>query len=231
MTSSVLIVAAHPDDEILGVGGTAAWHATRGDRVVTMILAEGATSRDLVRDAGKRAQELAALKGAAAKAAAALGLAPPRFGGLPDNRMDSCDLLDVIKIVEALITEVDPDVVYTHHGADLNIDHCVTHQAVVTACRPMPGTRPRAIYSFETVSSTEWSSPDIGPAFRPQYYVDISSTLGRKSKALAAYDMEMRPFPHARSLEATEALARLRGSQSGCAAAEAFMLVRQVVRS
>ena len=230
MPNTVLIVASHPDDEILGVGGTAAVHAARGDRVVTMIMAEGATSRDPVRDAKAREPELAALKAAAAAAAKALGLEPPRFGGLPDNRMDGCELLDVVKIVETLIADVEPDVIYTHHGADLNVDHRITHQAVLTACRPLPGTKPRAIYSFETVSSTEWSSADVGPAFRPQLYIDISPVLDRKLKALGAYQGEMRAFPHARSIDAVAALARLRGSQAGCHAAEAFMLLRQVVR-
>lgn len=230
MPNTVLIVASHPDDEILGVGGTAAVHAARGDTVVTMILAEGATSRDPVRDTKSREPELAALKAAAAAAARALGLEPPRFGGLPDNRMDGCELLDVVKIVETLIADVEPDIVYTHHGADLNVDHRVTHQAVLTACRPLPGTKPRAIYSFETVSSTEWSTADVGPAFRPQLYVDVSDMLERKLKALEAYHGEMRAFPHARSIDAVAALARLRGSQVGCHAAEAFMLLRQVIR-
>lgn len=231
MTNTVLIVASHPDDEVLGVGGTAAWHAARGDRVVTMIMAEGATSRDVMRNAEARNTEITELKEAAVAAAAILGLDSPRFGGLPDNRMDSLDLLDVIKLVEDLVTEVDPDIIYTHHGSDLNVDHRVTHQAVLTACRPLPGLRPRAIYTFETVSSTEWASDDTGPAFRPQLYVDISSTLARKLDALARYRMEMRPFPHARSIPAVEALAKWRGSQIGREAAEAFMVVRHVLNS
>lgn len=227
--SSVLIVASHPDDEILGVGATAAWHAARGDRVVTMILAEGATSRDATRNPVSREDELLALKAAATSAAKELGLAPPHFGGFPDNRMDSCDLLDVVKIVEDLVSEIDPDVVYTHHGGDLNVDHRITYQAVLTACRPMPDSRRRAIYTFETVSSTEWNSAEIGPAFRPQRYIDVTPFLDKKLAALGHYSMEMRPFPHARSVDAVAALARLRGSQAGCKAAEAFMVVREVV--
>ena len=229
MARSILIVASHPDDEILGVGGTAAWHAARGDRVVTMIMAEGATSRDMTRKAGKRGEEMAALKRAAAMAASALGLEPPRFGSLPDNRMDSLDLLDVVKVVEKLVAELAPDVVYTHHGADLNVDHRVTHQAVLTACRPLPGARPCSIYTFETVSSTEWASDCTGPVFRPQLYVDISASLKNKLASLEHYHMEMRPFPHPRSISAIESLARWRGSQVGYEAAEAFGVIRHVL--
>lgn len=228
MTRNVLIVAAHPDDEILGVGGTAAWHVDRGDRVATAILAEGATSRDKERDVDDRRLELQALRRSAALAAGKLGLPEPDFFGLPDNRMDRLDLLDVVKIVEEIVEKVDPDIVYTHHFGDLNIDHDVTHRAVVTACRPLPEVKPRAIYSFETVSSTEWSSIEQGASFRPQHYVDISAQLDRKLEALAEYPGEMRPFPHARSIEAVECLAKLRGSQIGRSAAEAFMVVRQI---
>ncbi|NOX40561.1 MAG: PIG-L family deacetylase [Alphaproteobacteria bacterium] len=227
---SILIVAAHPDDEILGVGGTAALHAAKGHRVETLILAEGLTSRDLRRDKEKRSDDLALLRQTAANAAEVLGLPAPKFGGLPDNRMDGIQLLDVIKIVEKVVNDVAPDIVYTHHGGDLNIDHRVTHQAVLTACRPVPKAPTRAIYTFETVSSTEWAGPDIGPVFQPQRYVVIDKFLEKKLEALALYTTEMLSFPHSRSLEAVEAVARVRGSQVGAAAAEAFVVVRDIVR-
>jgi len=230
-SKSVLIVASHPDDEILGVGGTAASHAMRGERVDVLILAEGATSRDQKRDAVSRKSDIASLQSVAAAAAQKLGTNIPLFGGFPDNRMDQCDLLDIVKVVESAISEFDPDIIYTHHGSDLNIDHYITHRSVLTACRPLPDTKRRAIYTFETVSSTEWGSDDIGPAFRPQRFVDISATLEIKLSALELYESEMRAFPHARSLRAVEALARLRGSQVGCEAAEAFGVVREIVRS
>jgi LmbE family N-acetylglucosaminyl deacetylase len=225
----VCIVVAHPDDEILGVGATAAAHAARGDSVATLILAEGATSRDLARDATRRSAEVSALKKAAREAAEVLGLPPPRFGGLPDNRMDGCELLDVVKIVEAMLAEGEPDILYTHHGGDLNIDHRVTHQAVMTACRPLPGRKPCAIYTFETVSSTEWAGGAVGYPFQPQRFVEVSQFIDRKLAALERYPMEMRPFPHARSIEAVGELARLRGSQAGWQAAEAFMVMRETV--
>lgn len=229
MAERVLVIASHPDDEVLGVGGTLARHAAEGAVVDVLIMAEGATSRDAKRDAELRAPELDQLRNAARSAADILGLRAPMFGGFPDNRMDSLDLLDVIKFVEGVIREVRPDIVYTHYPHDLNVDHRITHQAVLTACRPIPGSIvPSSIYAFETVSSTEWAG--LGRGFQPAHYVEISPYLERKIQALAVYTSEMRPAPHARSDGTIRALAGLRGSTIGVPAAEAFMVVRQVRR-
>lgn len=224
----VLVVAAHPDDEILGCGGAVARHVAEGDEAHVLILAEGATSRDEKRDAAARAGDMAVLREAAAGAARAVGSLPPRFGGLPDNRMDGLEMLDVVKRVEAVVAEVQPQIVYTHHGGDLNIDHLVTHRAALTACRALPGASVRAIYAFETVSSTEWGSSSCGGPFLPQRYVDISRHLDAKMRAVDAYAPEMRPFPHARSSRAVVALARIRGAEAGVEAAEAFMVIREL---
>ncbi len=226
--TSILVVAAHPDDEILGCGGTLAWHAARDDTVHVLIVAEGATSRDSRRDPDGREPELTALKTATSLAAAAIGAEEPRMLGLPDNRLDTLPLLDVIKPIEAIVDAVKPEIVYTHHAGDLNVDHRIVHQAVVTACRPLPGAPVRAIYAFETPSSTEWQT--AGAAFRPQRWVDIEPFLRCKMRALEAYEAEMRPFPHARSFDAVEALARWCGASAGLKAAECFMIVRELVR-
>ncbi|MCY4237604.1 MAG: PIG-L family deacetylase [Rhodospirillaceae bacterium] len=225
---SVLVIAAHPDDEILGCGGTLARHTAGGDVVHLLIVAEGATSRDPNRDFGSRESDLAAIKAAASRAAVVIGAEAPHMLGLPDNRLDTLPLLDVIKHIEAIVEAVMPEIIYTHHAGDLNVDHRIVHQAAVTACRPLPGSSVRAIYAFETVSNTEWQSG--GDPFRPQRWVDIEPFLESKRRALEAYAAEMRPFPHARSREAVEALARVRGAAVGLAAAECFMVVREVVR-
>jgi len=229
VTKTILAVAAHPDDEVLGPGGTLARHAAQGDAVHVLLLSTGATARDQSRGASARGDELAALSAAARSVATVLGAAPPRFAGLPDNRMDSLDLLDVIKAVEEVVDELAPEIVFTHHGGDLNVDHRITHQAVVTACRPLPGASVRAIYGFETLSSTEWASADSTTPFQPQRFVDISQHLETKLRALAAYETEMRAFPHPRSTDGVSALARLRGATVGVAAAEAFRVVRELV--
>lgn len=226
MSKVVLIVAAHPDDEVLGVGGAAARHAEEGDTVHVVIAAEGATSRDVRRDTSARQDDLGRLKSAANAAAKILGTLPPRFFDFPDNRMDAMARLDVIKPIEALVEEVRPMIVYTHFRGDLNVDHTVLHDAVLTACRPLPGCPVRSIYAFETTSSTEWSALNTFDAVR---YVDISRVIDRKMQALEAYEVEMRKFPHARSLEAVRALATVRGAHVGCEAAEAFKVIREIV--
>lgn len=218
----VLVVAAHPDDELLGCGGTIAWHADNGDSVHILIVAEGATSRDRDRAVDVRSEELNELQRSALEAAEILGSSPPDFLGFPDNRLDAEHLLDVVKAIEAKVSEIRPKVVYTHHGGDLNVDHRVVHQAVVTACRPLPDSEIKAVLCFETLSSTEWASRSLDQGFRPTHFVDISRHMDRKQAALSCYVSEMRAFPHPRSHEAVDALARLRGSAVGVAAAEAF---------
>ncbi|HKP95122.1 MAG TPA: PIG-L deacetylase family protein [Fibrobacteria bacterium] len=226
MKSTVLVVAAHPDDEVLGCGATMAAHARKGDRVHVLILAEGLTSRDPERNRGSRAGGLSRLARAARKAHSILGVSGTTLEAFPDNRMDSVPLLDVVKVIESRIAAVRPDVIYTHHAGDLNIDHRVVHQAVATACRPLPGTALRSLLCFEVPSSTEWQIQSPASAFAPNWHVDVTDTLALKLKALKAYASEMRPWPHSRSLEAVEHLARWRGASAGWDAAEAFMLGR-----
>jgi len=230
MSESVLIVAAHPDDEILGCGGTIARHVAKGDEVNIIILAEGATSRSESGVGRNHELELDSLGGAAREAAKILGANTPRFIGLPDNRMDSVDLLEVVKHIETAISEFRPATVYSHHGGDLNIDHQITLRAVMTACRPLPGTTVNRLLAFETVSSTEWSIPSVDAPFIPNCYVDISDFIETKTAALDAYSMEMRTFPHPRSTTNVINLARVRGADVGVEAAEAFMILKEVLR-
>lgn len=225
----VLVVAAHPDDEVLGCGGTIARHADAGDQVQVLIVAEGATSRQQQRDRNQATKALSALAQAAQQAGAILGAQGVEMLDLPDNRLDSLDRLDLIKHIEERIVCYQPQVVYVHHAGDVNVDHRRLHEAVVTACRPMPGQPVRLLLSFEVASSTEWQPPGSAPSFQPNWFVDISAQWPRKREALAAYASEMRPWPHARSLKALEHLARWRGAQVGVEAAEAFCLLRQLV--
>jgi len=229
MTNSVFVVAAHPDDEVLGCGGSIARHADAGDHVHVLIVAEGATSRQQQRDRVQVDRELSDLVRAAQKAGEILGAKGVELLDLPDNRLDSIDRLDLIKLIEARIERYQPEIVYTHHAGDVNIDHRRLHEAVVTACRPTPGHSVKRLLSFEVASSTEWQPPGSAPAFQPNWFVDITDQLDRKRQALEAYASEMRPWPHARSIQALEHLARWRGAQVGVEAAEAFCLLRQLV--
>jgi LmbE family N-acetylglucosaminyl deacetylase len=224
---TTLVVAAHPDDEVLGCGGTIARIARTGESVHIAILGEGSTARAEQRAEADRSA-ISELDDAARRAGDTLGASGVSLHGLPDNRFDTVDLLDLAKLVERLIDEVSPDTVYCQHGGDLNVDHQRTFQAVLTATRPVPGHPVRNVYAFEVRSSTDWAFAQFAPAFRATRFVDISTTIDSKVRALEAYNTEMRPFPHTRSTEAVRALAQTRGATVGVAAAEAFAVVREL---
>jgi N-acetylglucosamine malate deacetylase 1 len=224
---SVLVVAAHPDDEILGCGGTMTHLAREGHEVRIAILAEGMSSRYAQR-ADADPQELQHLHDRAQHAADKVGAKELVLCKLPDNRLDTVPLLDVVKMVEDLIARFRPEIIYTHHPGDLNVDHGVVHRAVLTATRPMSGQCVRDVYAFEVPSSTEWSFQRLEPSFRPNVFVDIADSLETKIAALACYDTETREFPHPRSAEALRAIATRWGSVVGLQAAEAFELIRSV---
>lgn len=221
---NVLIVAAHPDDEVLGCGATMARLAAEGHAVSVAILGQGAASR-FAPGSPAAAAEVAALQDKSRAAARILGAAEARHFGLPDNRFDSLDLLDVVRLLEGLAAELAPEAVYTQHGGDLNVDHAVAFRAALTAFRPLPGSPVRALYAYEVASSTEWAFGQFAPAFAPDTFVDVSAFLERKLAALAAYGGELRAFPHPRSERAVRAAAELRGAAVGVAAAEAFRTV------
>ena len=227
MKKSVLIIAAHPDDEVLGCGGTIARLAREGHDVYITILGEGITSRYQQREQADQAQ-VEALHAHSRQVAELLGAKDLFIYDLPDNRFDTAPLLDVIKIIEELVQRLQPQVIYTHHGGDLNVDHVIVHRAVLTATRPVPGCPVKEIYAFEVPSSTDWAFSQFQPAFRPNVFVDISATLETKMQAMVLYESEARPFPHPRSPEALQAIARRWGSVVGLEAAEAFELIRAV---
>jgi LmbE family N-acetylglucosaminyl deacetylase len=228
--STILVLAAHPDDEVLGVGGTIARHASAGDQVHVVVAAEGVTSRDTHRDADGRKMEIEQLHSATHRAAEELGVTSVRFLGFPDNRCDAIDRLEITKAVETAIEQLRPDTVYVHHGGDVNVDHRRLNEAAFTACRPVPQHPVTRLATFETVSSTEWMPPGCFPVFQPNLFVDIAPYWPTKLAALRRYEEEMRPWPHPRSIEAIESLARWRGATVGVEMAEAFVLLRDVVR-
>lgn len=220
MNKIVLVVAAHSDDEALGCGGTIARHVAEGDTVYAVFLADGVSSREGTGDA-----ELNKRMEAAECARQILGITHNYYLGLPDNRLDTLPLIEVIQPLEKVIAELKPRTIYTHHYGDLNVDHRIAYQAVMTACRPMPGSTVREIYTFEVMSSTEWNSMASTP-FLPNYFVDVSDYLQIKEMALNAYASELRSFPHSRSIKHLQSLAVHRGACVGVGAAEAFVSVR-----
>jgi N-acetylglucosamine malate deacetylase 1 len=223
----VLVVAAHPDDEALGCGGTMALHAERGHAVQAVFLADGVGARS----AGRPTPHAVNLRRtAAARASKALGAMAPEFLDFPDNQLDTVPRLSIITEIERIAAAFRPSIVYTHHGGDLNIDHRICHEAVMTAFRPVPGQRVRCILSFEVPSSTSWGSPAGNRPFVPNRFCDIGKTMKAKMRALLEYRAELRPYPHARSARAVEILARHRGSDSGFEMAEAFVVERELMK-
>ncbi|MFZ0862832.1 MAG: GNAT family N-acetyltransferase [Candidatus Sulfotelmatobacter sp.] len=227
---SVLVIAAHPDDEVLGCGGTMARLRADGHDVKIAILGEGMTSRYRTREEADRSL-LCNLREHSRRAADVLGVKDLFLYDLPDNRFDTLPILDVVKIVEELVEKHAPHTIFTHGCADLNVDHHVTHRAVLTATRPIEGHSVRNLYAFEIPSSTDWSFHRLVPGFEPNTFFNIESTIDVKKRAMACYETEVQEFPHPRSLEGLEVVARRWGTVVGCKAAEAFELVRSVVHT
>lgn len=223
----ILVIAAHPDDEVLGCGGTIARLSREGREVYVGILGEGVTSRYDQREQADR-KLVEALHARSRQVARLLGARDVFLHNLPDNRFDTVPLLDMVKLIEAWIEQLRPNTIYTQHGGDLNVDHAAVYRATLTATRPTDGHPVRELYAYEVPSSTEWAFGQLAPAFQPNVFVDITATLELKVQAMRLYDDEIRPFPHPRSPEALEAIARRWGSVSGLGAAEAFQSVRIV---
>ncbi len=230
MGKTVLVVAAHPDDEILGVGGTVARHVAEGDIVYALILGEGQTSRGRHREDIDQ-NVVKELHQNTLESAKIIGYQEVFFADFPDNRFDHVDLLDIVKVVEQMIDKLRPQVLYTHYSGDLNVDHQYTARAVLTASRPIGTYCAEEIYAFETLSSSEWNFDySAQPAFCPNVFIDITDYYHKKEQAMDCYVSELCNFPHPRSLVGMDVLSKTRGMTAGMERAEAFMLVRSVRR-
>lgn len=224
----ILVIAAHPDDEVLGCGGTIAKHSRRGDLVYCLILGGGIASRSIPGGNESIAEEQSLLQAATRQAAKILGITEMFFEDFPDQRYDSVDFLRIVQAIEKIKQEIQPTIVYTHHQGDLNLDHQIVFRAALTAFRPLPGESVKNFYSFEAPSSTEWGAPNRSDYFKPNVFVDVSETFDKKLEALCAYQSELREYPHPRSAQALEALARMRGAAVGKVRAESFELIREI---
>ena len=221
MDKIILIVAAHSDDEALGCAGVVAMHIAEGSKVHLLFMTDGVASRSA--KVNNKKKRLTAAQGVAE----ILGVDTLTNLNFPDNRMDSIPLLDVVKEIEDKISQVQPEVIYTHHIGDLNIDHQITHKAVITACRPQPGFCVRKIYAFEVLSSTEWQTPGV-ESFCPNMFIDITDYIDIKKQVLKVYSAEMHQTPHSRSIDNAIRLNAVRGNSIGVDYAEAFVLIRMI---
>lgn len=225
MDKKILIIAAHPDDEVLGCFGTVAKLIKQGYEAYTLILGEGKTSRDETRIVKDKKDEIATLNQEIIKANETIGIKKTFVESFPDNRFDSVDLLDIIKVISKVKNEIQPDIIFTHYQNDLNIDHQITYQAVITATRPMEEECVKEIYSFEILSSTEWNYP---VSFSPDIYYDISDTIDLKIKAMKEYKSELCKYPHPRSIKGIKLNAKYQGMRVGRKYIEAFKSIRVI---
>ena len=214
----VLIVAAHPDDEVLGCGGTIYKLGSEGHDVSVLFLSDGVASRI----PNKLDKEINRRKKSAIKSCKILKVKNCFFENLADNAFDTESLLNIIKLIEKYIDKLKPEIIFTHSNSDLNVDHQVTNQSVVTACRPQKNLSVKELYFFEILSSTEWNFSDSEKHFKPNYFIDISKCINKKIAALKKYEKEIRKWPHPRSLEGARILSRYRGMASNMNYAEAF---------
>ena len=219
---SILVIAAHPDDEVLGCGGAIAKHVSQGDEVNLVIMSDGVKSRTKYSN-----EELKNRLDSTKSSQVILGISKTFLLDFPDNKMDTIPLLKIIKELELIIERIRPSVIYTHHFGDLNIDHQITFSAVMTAARPLPNSSVKEIFGFEVLSSTDFL-PNNKTSFRPTYFIDISRFFKIKTRALKAYGFEMRDPPHSRSIQHVEIMAKHRGFCVGIDFAEAFEVYRVI---
>jgi LmbE family N-acetylglucosaminyl deacetylase len=217
----IVVIGAHPDDEILGAGGTLARHVMEGDEVHAIVVADGASSR-------APDEMMFALKEDAARAAETIGFASIRVQSLPDQRLDTVPFIDLTQNIEAILDDIQPHVVYTHFPGDVNVDHGLVARAAWTACRPYVRPQLRRFAVFETPSSTEWAWPVNDSDLRPNHFVDITETLDTKIAAMECYKSELREYPHPRSSRSLRERAAFWGSQVGRLAVEPFRILRDV---
>lgn len=226
----IMLVVAHPDDELLGCGAT--FHKLISEYncyVKVVILGEGLTSRTEKRDFTQWESRLATHKQNIKDAQQAIGYQELSVYDFPDNRFDSVNLLDLIKVVEREKNDFNPTVIFTHHGGDVNIDHQRTFESVITACRPMNDERAKTIITFETPSGTEWRASSDPKHFIPNLFFSVTEkNVEAKIKGMESYQFEKRVYPHPRSPEALKIQSQRWGVSVGTPFAEAFVLIRSI---
>lgn len=217
----ILVIAPHPDDEVLGCGGTIVKHIQGGDEVYLCIVTKAYPPEWPEDEIKERRGEVLGIN-------QILGIKETYFLDFPTVKLDTIPQKELNDSIARVVGEVKPHVAYIPHRGDVNKDHYLVFDAAMVVLRSEPGTVVRKVLSYETLSETEWAAPFSENIFIPNVYVDISETLEIKLKAMSAYKIELREFPHPRSLEAISALAKRRGSTVGVRAAEAFMLIKEI---
>lgn len=218
---NVLVIAPHPDDEVLGCGGTIAKHAENGDSVFVAIVTKGTTPMfdieiiEQGRDECRRADSY-------------LGVKETVFMDFPAARLEEVPRHEFNDAFIKLVQRIKPEIVYLPHRGDMQLDHKMTVDAAMVALRPKYDHIVKKIYAYETVSETGWDVPNTINEFIPNMYNDITHYLSNKIEALSIFKSQIAAFPNARSLKAIEALAIYRGTTVGLEAAESFVVIREI---
>ena len=224
----VLIIAAHPDDEVLGVGGTIAKYTSKGIEVSLLIVTDGSTSQ--YRNDPKLQEIMEEKKLETRKAADILGIKNIYYGNLPDMKLDTVPHIEINKVIENVIEEEKPTIVFTHFGGDVNKDHQIVFESTLVACRPVSDQIVKKIFLYSVPSSTEWNVQTAHTAFMPNWYENIEGDFAEKKyAAMSCYEEELREYPHPRSIEYLENADISEGNRVGRLSAESFMLVRNIV--
>lgn len=222
----ILVIAAHPDDEVYGMGGTMAKLSAQGHEVHVLIVTDGCTAQYAGRP---DLPELIKTKQAEAREAnRLLGVKEVHFGAFPDMRLDTVPHVEVNRLIEETVDAVRPEAVYTHFYGDVNLDHQMVYRSTLVAVRPVPGQCVRELYCYRVPSSTEWSPQLAQTAFLPNVMEETVDYAEAKERALLAYQTEARPYPHPRSARYVRETDRARGLEWGLGPAEGFWLLRKI---
>ncbi len=223
----ILVVAAHPDDEVLGMGGTIAKYASQGDEVAVLIVTDGSTSQ--YRDNSKLQEIISEKKAETSKCAAILGIKHVFYGDLPDMKLDITPHIEINRVIEKTINDFQPSIVFTHFIGDVNIDHRKVYESTLVACRPVSGQCVKRLFLYSVPSSTEWNVQMASNVFLPNWYEDISGEYAEKKyKAMECYKTELREYPHPRSIQYLKTADIAEGNKVGLLEAESFVLLRSI---
>lgn len=222
----VLVVAAHPDDEVLGVGGTIAKLSAAGVECHLLIVTDGSSSQ--YRDSDHLHEIIEAKKLETKGCADLLGFKTIYYGELPDMKLDKTPHIAINQVIEKVIDELQPDSVFTHFWGDVNRDHQEVYRSTLVAVRPVMGQVVRELYCYRVPSSTEWTPNKVDTMFMPNYFVDIEKYAEQKYKAFACYATELRDYPHPRSVEYLRETDKAAGLRVGLLAAEELFLMRKI---
>lgn len=222
---NILVVAAHPDDDAFGCGGTIRKLANKKNKIFAVYFTDGVSARIKSVNDAKKIRER---KKHSENAAKIMGIKKCYYHSFPDNKLDTIPLLEIVKKIEQFIKKIKPELILTHFENDLNYDHQIINRAVVTATRPKPNEIVKKILLFETLSSTEWRFSNKKKIFNPNYFVDVTKTINHKIKSIKCYKKEVFNWPHPRSEKGVKTLAMYRGQSVGLKFAEAFQLLRNI---